>query len=46
MRDKTGSRGDRRKCRKKRKYGNVELDTTKATTVGGEIGRRAKGHKR
>ena len=30
---------------RKRKYGNVEQDTSKTTIVGGKIGRRAIAHK-
>ena len=45
VRDKTESTGNWRKLGRKSKYGNVERDTSKATIVGEEIGRRAKAHK-
>ena len=45
VRDKTGSMGKWRKCKKKRKYGNMKRNTSKATIVGRKIGRRAKAHK-
>ena len=46
VRDETESSGNWRKCGRKRKYGNVERGTSKATMVDEEIERRAKAHKR
>ena len=40
-----GKCGHCRKCGRKRKYGNVEQDTSKATMVDGDIRRGAKAHK-
>ena len=42
VRDKMESTRNWRKCRTKKKHGNVERDTSKAKIVGEKIGRRAK----